>query len=530
MSVIRLSEFEGADDRERFAAALSFMKARPGTTLTVEPGVYRITTERARAAQRSVMTGEWGNDAQKVMFTPEYRYDRALDFKGHEGSTVDAYGATLLFDGFMEGISIRHCRGVTVRGFTLDHVRRPFSSGRITNVRREGGATLCDVDLTDDVFPKTPLVRAAVYSAKEGRFVPEKTGYFDRWVISPRKIGLRFDNGFVPDEGDEFACAHVFHTRPGVLIEDAEDTTVEDVTVRSWPGMGLTAQKSRDIAVRRLAVVPAEGERFSTNTDATHFAACRGKLTVDGCRFEGQGDDSINVHTYYYTVTRREGRTFTLVIKAPDGTHTQSLVYPLPGDRFELTEISSLNPVDSFRVVSSVPDPENGCCHVTLDRDPPEDIDGFFFADPDEVPEVEFVNCTAKNHFARSILLKARRCLVENCTVEASFEDAVKIAAEAGWHEGINSESVTVRNCRFVGCGVRSNIGCGGVSVYMDTEKDSDSHGEVTIENVTVDCPNVPHGIVLKNVRRATVKNCEIRSSAEPIVVGEGVSFKEIDS
>lgn len=523
MEKIKLSDFHGADDRERFASALSYMKKRPGTTLYVEPGVYRITTERARAAQRSVMTGEWGENAQTVMFTPEYRYDRALDFKGHDGSTVEAAGATLLFDGFMEGISIRHCKNVTVRGFTLDHVRKPYSKGTVTRVTREDGAVVAEAEFADELFAGTPLVRSALFSLKEGRFIPDRGRLIERIAIPPHTVRMKYADGFPVAVGDEINIAHVFHTRPGVLIEDAENVTVEDVAVRSWPGMGVTAQMSRDITVRRLSVVPSEGERFSTNTDATHFAACRGKLTVDGCRFEGQGDDSINVHTYYYTVAAREGRTLTLTIEAPDGTHTQSLVYPAAGDRFELTEIASLEPVGVFRVEASVPDPAGRCCHVTLDRDPPESLDGYFFADPDEVPDVEFINCTAKNHFARSILIKSRRCLIENCTVENCYEDAVKIAAEAGWREGINSESVTVRNCRFTGCGRISGVGCGGVSVYMDTEKDSLSHGEVTVENVTVDCPDVPHGIILKNVRRATVRNCRVNSSAEPVVVGEGV-------
>ncbi|MBR6915856.1 MAG: hypothetical protein IKN36_05815, partial [Clostridia bacterium] len=75
---ITLSDFTGGDCRERFASALSFMKDNPGTTLTVEPGVYDLTTARAREAQRAVMAGEYGEDPQKVMFTPDYVYDRGL--------------------------------------------------------------------------------------------------------------------------------------------------------------------------------------------------------------------------------------------------------------------------------------------------------------------------------------------------------------------------------------------------------------------------------------------------------------------
>ncbi len=528
MNGIKLSDFTGADDRERFCAALGYMKKNPGTTLTVEPGVYRITTDRARAAQRSVMTGEWGEMAQDVMFSPSYRYDRILDFDGHENSTVLAYGATLLIDGFMEGISIRNCRGVTVRGFTLDHVRKPYTKFTVRETAEEDGFPTVLAECADEIFEGTPLIRTAVFSQAAGRFIPDRARICEKKIISPHGVKIKFEYGADVREGDEIYSCHVFHTRPGVLIQSAADTLVEDVTVHSWPGMGLTAQSGRDITVRGLRVVPSEGERMSTNTDATHFSACRGKLLVEGCSFEGQGDDSINVHTYYYTPVKRDGNTLSLVIKAPDGTHTQALLCPEVGDRFELTETASLLPVDTFRVTASVPDPENRCCHVTLDRALPESLDGYFFADPDEVPDVIYRNNKAKNHFARSILIKSRTALIEDCAVEDCFEEAVKIAAEAGWHEGINSESVTVRNCRFTGCGRRSYVGCGGVAVYMDTEAGKPAHGEVLIENVTVDCPDVPHGIILRDVGRAVVRGCKIRSAEEPVAVGDGVKA-EID-
>ena len=57
----------------------------------------------------------------------------------------------------------------------------------------------------------------------------------------------------------------------------------------------------------------------------------------------------------------------------------------------------------------------------------------------------------------------------------------------------------------------------------MDTEAGKPAHGKVVIENVTIDCPNEPHGIILRDVRRAEVRGCKIVSAEEPIVVGEGV-------
>ena len=515
---IPFSSFAGNSDRERFAAALSFMKDNPGTTLIVEPGVYNLTTERAREAQRAVMAGEYGKNPQDVMFTPDYVYDRGLDFKGHVNSTVEAYGATLLVDGFMEEISIRECAAVTVRGFTIDLKRKPYSKGVVTGF--DGDRVL--LEFPEEITATMPFLRSALYSRKEGRLIPHsicRIGDFE-FVDPHHGIGTPTVQG-VAEAGDEFYICHSFHGRPAVLVEEARDTLLEDITIHTHPGMGITAFHATNVTVNRLRVVPSEGEHFSTTTDATHFASCRGLVRLDGCEFECQGDDSINVHTYYYSICEREGRTVTLEVRAPDGTHTQKTDCPLKGDRIEPTEASSCAPLDTYRVEDAAIVGENRC-RVTLDRELPDDLDGMLLADPDQVPRVEFVNCRARSHFARSVLIKSREALIENCEISDVFELGVKIAAESGWAEGINSESVTIRNCRFSNNDRRENL-CGGIGVYMDAEVHKPVHGTVVIEDNEIFCPKCEHGIIVADTKRAIVRRNRIVCKGEPVLIKEGV-------
>lgn len=523
MNRINLSSFAGADDRARFAAALDYMKNNPGTTLFVEPGVYNITSERARWAQKSVMNGEFGPNPEPIMFNPGYEYDSGLDFAGHEGSRIEAYGATLMVDGFMEVFSVCSCRNVEICGFTVDHVRKPYSKGVISAVAEEGDNKIVTLAFEDEITPKMPMPRNVIYD-RHTRLFRLNYGIREVRYVDPHRADVVCWGISSEDIGNELYLWHTFHSRPVIYIGDkAENTVIRDVTIHSAPGMGITAQQAKDILVERLSVVPSVGEHLSTNTDATHFASCRGKLRLDGCVFEGQGDDSINVHTYYYTVDEYDKNKARLSIKAPTGTHGQRLDYPEAGDTMELTEIASLNPIDKYTVVSVTPDYDAYCCSVELDRALPDDMEGLFLADADALPELEFVNCYAKNHFARSILIKCRRALVENCTVTDVFETAVKIAAEAGWHEGISSADVTVRRCRFVNCACVSGQ-CGGVHVYMDVgDKSALSHGLVTVEDNVIECPNAPHGIIIENAREAIVRRNSIVSAKDPIVIGDGV-------
>lgn len=524
MGKIYLSDYPGTDDRTRFKAALDFMKENPGTTLVVEPGTYNITSERAREAQRALMNGDYGENPESVMFTPDYEYDVGLDFRGHVGSTVEGYGATLLVDGFMETVSISECENVTLRGLTVDHKRRPYSKGVVTEIRRDGDVTRGTLVFSEPLTARTPLMRQSYYSPRAGRFINELVRAKELKYVDPTHFECVFRGDGEPEVGDEVYYSHTFHGRPAIFIYKAVNTLLADVTIHNHPGMGITAQESRDIVMDRLRVVPSAGDKVSTNTDATHFCACRGKVRFDGCRFEGQGDDTTNVHTYYYVVRSHGRNTVFLTITSPDGPHGMKLLCPQVGDRLELVRKESLHPEDVYRVTGVEPDRAAWGCTVTLDRDLPENLDGYYFADPDEVPDVEFVNCTMRNHHARSVLIKSRTALIENCDFSCVFESPVKIAAEGGWEEGINSELVTVRRCRFTDNGTVSNE-CGGVTVRMEAERPALTHGTVVIEDNLIDCPRCMHGLILENVRRAEVRRNVIVSAGEAMVVGEGVEL-----
>jgi len=518
---IYFSDFRGEDDLLSFTWALEYMKENPGTTLVVEPGLYNLSSRRARNAVRQVMCGKFGQNPEPVMFSPEYKYDIGLDLSGHIGSRIEAHGATLFFNGFMEGISLRCCRDITICGFTIDHLRKPFSYGRIMAVKNG-----CAEIVMGDCFPinsASPMIRPLIYDEKEGRF----THFVNLSDVEVQQMHRLTCTGISEDDvGKLLYFRHTAHSRPAILLYGAENTVIKDVTIHSAPGMGITAQNSKDIRIERLRVVPSDGDHMSTNTDATHFASCRGLLRLDGCEFDGQGDDSINVHTYYYDIDEHEGNTVRLTVRSPDGPHARLADYPIVGDVMELTDASTLDPRDTFRVTSVTPGADIFSCTVTLDRPLPENTEGMYLADADAVPELEFVTCKARNHFARSILIKCRRALVENCTVTDCFLSPVKIAAESFWKEGISSEQVTVRRCRFENCSRFDPNGCGGVHVYMDcSDRSALSHGQVIVEDNVIKCPNAAHGIVVENAKEARISGNRILSRDEDVVIGDGVNL-----
>ena len=52
--------------------------------------------DRARAAQSAVMAGDFGENPQKIMFTPTYEYDIGFDLSGLSDVKISAYGVRFI--------------------------------------------------------------------------------------------------------------------------------------------------------------------------------------------------------------------------------------------------------------------------------------------------------------------------------------------------------------------------------------------------------------------------------------------------
>ncbi|MBR5868290.1 MAG: hypothetical protein IKZ21_02485, partial [Clostridia bacterium] len=326
-------------DTSRFAAAMAYCREHPGTTLLVPPGEYKITTPLARETMQKALSGELGHNPQDVMFTPHFPYSRGISFAGQQGTTLVGYGATLMVEGFMEPVSVRDCCDVTLKGITIDHLRKPYSWGQVTAVTpREDGFFNLNVtlDAACPVEAGTPVdLRYVLFSPHTNLyFIPEAQSVT---VVDSHTLLVVADGDRHPESGESylgmtFYTLHAFHSRPAILIEQAKNTRLEDVTIHSQPGMGIVGNRSENIWISRLSVIPSAGHHYAVNTDATHFTSITGLLRLEYSNFDGQGDDFINVHNYYHTITPVDDTSCFLHTDAKDGTHAQTLDYPDVGD------------------------------------------------------------------------------------------------------------------------------------------------------------------------------------------------------
>ncbi len=524
-SVISAKDFgaipnDGKDDTKALRQAVEYCKAHPGTTLNIPTGIYRLRDAQAEKLEKDVLSGKMGNNPEKTIFTPYYPYASGLDFSGSKNITVKAWGATLLCEGWMEPVSLIDCTNVTIEGLTIDYKRKPFSEGRVTAVDEEYFTVQFGSDhrITNEI----PIPRLMLWDNQIGGIYRSPYYFPKREIIGDNLVRFK---GKLPKymEGAPIAAPHSFHFRPAILIYGSQNTQLEGVTIHSQCGMGIVGFDSKDIQIRKLSVIPADGYTFSTNTDATHFACCEGILSFDGCMFRGQGDDATNVHGYYHDITAVDKDLVTLQLKAPTFTHIQVTDVPRVGDKMEIVHIATLTVRGEAEVTEVIHEAPSTEVRVRIKGELPENFNEYYLFNVSKLPKLEFRRSVVWGNLARAVLVKTRNVVVEDNIFRGCTGTAIHVGAESNWKEGTHTQNLKIANNVIINCGLGAGrqYGASGIAVVIGAPdiKGTTLHDGVTISGNTIigngenDC-----GIAIYNTQNILLKDNQIKNCKQEII------------
>ena len=156
-----------------------FLKSNPDSEVTLNKGVYHIKTEKSINAMEMVLNGSWGDNPEKIMFNPRYDYDIGFLLSGIHNCIINAEGVTFMVEGFMEPVSIRNSNNLTLKGLTIDHLRKPYSFGKITKISEKDGENNIEVTVKLDnntpIREKTPInLRHIFYDTEKDKVIRAK--------------------------------------------------------------------------------------------------------------------------------------------------------------------------------------------------------------------------------------------------------------------------------------------------------------------------------------------------------------------
>lgn len=486
---------DGSDATPGVRAALKVLREGRAAKLVFPPGRYDFWPDRAE--ERYVFASNNDGGLKRIGFP----------LIGMRGVEIDGGGATFIFHGPTLPFLIAQSQDVTLRNLSVDFVRPFHSEGRVLAI----SPSTVDLEFSEAfpyeirhgvlVFTSGAVPSGPATTVKSGQvlypygsllaFDPRKRepGYMarDRYsigegivgqAIGARQVRLTLDK--VPAQpGDILVFSPKTRDYPGIVISDSSTVHLSGVTIHHSGGMGVIAQRSRDLFLQQVQVTPPPGgERIvSTTADATHFVNCRGRVVMENCLFEQQTDDATNVHGLYAKITR---------LLAPDRMEVR-LMHPQQAGidfvqaetRLELTHGPSLQP-RGFAVAKAVERLNSECTVVETEQPLPPGVGiGDCVADAEaNTAEVLIKNCVIRGNRARGILLGSRgKMVIEGNTFHVPGASILFEGDARFWFEQAGVQDVVIRGNTFDNCnyGVWGNsciqVGAGIAKEYRKTTR-----------------------------------------------------------
>lgn len=534
---------ENADNTPALLTALKTIKtytdAGDEVTLKFGRGTYRFHSEAAHPREMYVSNHDQ-DQPKRVVF----------DLEEIDNLTIDGGGALFLFHGRMVPFALNDCEDVTLKCFDVD-----FADPQIAQV---------EIVRSDDqgiVFRPEPWVNYRI--AANGRFETYGEGWslqqtagiaFERdtrhIVYNTGDLGINTQG--VKDLGDgtllapnwkdqrvkpgmKVAMRAWYRPSPGIFVNESENVTLDRIRVHYAEGMGLLAQRTEDITLRRFGVC-LKGEDdpryFTTQADATHFSQCRGKITsVDGL-YEGMMDDAINIHGVYLKVSERID-DYTLRCRFDHG-QAWGFAWGDKGDSVSVIRSRTMETVGETNYIASIRPADKSTTLgvrefvITFTRPlPAMDLkaESFGIEDLAWTPEVLFSGNTVRNNRARGALFSSpRRTVCEDNLFDHTSGTAILLCGDCnGWYESGAVRDLVIRRNTFINALTSQYQFTNAViSIYPEIpqlkEQKQYFHGgkfgSILIENNTFDTFDAPL-LYAKSVDGLIFRNNTVKQNTE---------------
>lgn len=400
-----------------------------------------------------------------VVVFPKGRYDffgedkpsgqgPLFEMKDLRNVTIDGGGSTFMFHSYNVGaFHFNGCSNVTVRNFTIDYVRPPYSLGRIVACDEKS----FDVEVEKE-YPVSGDEGAGaflIWDREKGHPLERGMEYYGSIpteLVSPGVIRLKAGRDFKFDPGLWVLVRHRVYGAAGIVAGGCTDFCLDSVTMHLVPGMGFIAGRCTNVTVKGLRLVPRPGSGLpmTATADGMHMSGNKGLISIQDCEFEGMGDDAANIKTGLFSKITEKIDDHTVLSQ-----HNLKMVDPpSPGDVVELSHHPEMVTYGTA-IAESVEVLADGVMKTRFrDPLPAETRVGDLIGNSTRVAKVRIKNVSVRNNRARGFLLQNRDVVVENCRFTNCTSGGIWVLTEVWYfYESIGSRDVVVRNCIFENCG-----------------------------------------------------------------------------
>ena len=462
----------GTDAAIPLAALLRAVRETPGEkTLVLEPGTYRINAAECET-HRLVIT----NSVCPEEFAPdESPHLNAVPFYlgGVSDLTVEGNGAIFEITGKATNFAAEDCENLTVKDLEFRHVEPDMheflvleTDGNTVTFAVDAGSRfeVADGKMTffvgdervsvekdaDRAFwiglirPETPeKIERTGHSLKGANRVERLDGH---------TVRVTYDAPIAFNVGERYYVFDVRRQFAGIFLHRCKNVTLTDVRQRFNYGLALVLQCCDKATVQDCVFAPEAGSprKMASVADFIQACLCRGQLTFTGNRFDGAGDDCLNVHGVHLMIAKAEGNRLTVRFM-----HPQTFGYdPIrPGDTLAFIDPQTLLETEKTTALASemLNDHE---LQLTV-SDAAEARVGMAVENVSACPDVLFADNVMTRIITRGLLLTTRgKVIVERNRFISTTMSGVLCSDDAkNWYESGMCTDVTVRDNLFESVG-----------------------------------------------------------------------------
>ncbi|WP_311327745.1 alpha-1,3-galactosidase-related protein [Capnocytophaga sputigena] len=402
----------------------------------------------------------------------------AFYYENLHNVVIDGKGQNLVFHGTILPFVVKNCSNLTLRNFSIDFATPYLRQLQITEVDSLHNS------IKAQLYPQGnyKIENEKLYFTGEDYqempfggmvFAPNKHLAY-RCIdvpFSPTKIVELAPNEFYIEGmgklpylqvGERFVLRTYSRPTPAIFVTESKNITLENITVHNVQGMGLLAQLTENMTLDKFRVAIEEGSErfFTTQADATHFSACKGKIRSVNGLYEGMADDAINVHgTYLKVITRENDYT----IKA-QYMHPQSwgFLWGNKGDQVQFVAAKTMETIGdkTYKIhqIKAVDKPtEVGAkiFEITFDKPLPAEVNPDTACGVENLtwtPKVLFKNNIVRNNRARGALFSTpKKVMCSNNLFDHTHGAAILLCGDCnGWYETGACRNVSIKNNHFV--------------------------------------------------------------------------------
>ena len=397
--------------------------------------------------------------------------------------------------------------GLSLSGFSVACQRTPYTLGVVESLSASNVAVLSydpslyPVDLA--LYPWLANATAIfLFDTVANRFSLDVafTSHALTWGPSGTvTLSLSaYEADIVADAGASLILVHSLRSGVRNAIEVrsiAGAFSVDDVVVHCSGEDALFVQDSANPSVTNFSTLRPSGYPMSSNSDAVRISNPSGAVLVADCVLEGQGDDGLDISSFYLTVLGVSSDRLTLTVHLPK----KNSAAVLPGDSIQAFSTVDFSAIASLSVAAfSVVD---GKGVVALASPAPAGVavnvsalsNARYFADFTTV-----TNNIFRDNRGRGALLKQSNLYAAGNTFLYQTMAAVQTDASACvWHEGHAVSNWTLTRNSFEG--ILSAGPDNGVYAVADVYINNDVRGSNGLCHFDFSASPINYGLTITN-------------------------------